>query len=289
MTGSIYLYHYSLLWLLIKNEDIVVIHGNQIPLAIPLSQVNHKAIYVGFTLRVLHFLKTKRRACLSARPNFHRWTVRPVSHIPMTEITQDKSTGGIRHQYRILPSILTNRGVFKGKQMFVPGSYGGPSQASNSSKAEISSGPFPKFTYNTFGFLWRYLKQASQITEDFGISFYLFITKQTYLLRLPKLLILTRELTEFSGRATLPLTRPRNIWLFLIDIGPSWGKKKTTFPSGRSLEEKKRVSFGKSSIVLHIPGPFFKERKEMMISIFTNLISLKWNGTSGLIQRARIH
>lgn len=207
----------------------------------------------------------------------------------MTNITQHKSTGGIRHLYRILPSILTDRGVFKDKQMSTLGAYGFSPGISNPSNAEISPASFTKFTYNSFEFLLRYLKKASQTIEDFGRSFYLFITKQTYLLRLPKLLILHRELNEFSRRATLPLTRPRNIWLFLIDIGPSWGKKKTTFPSGRSMEGKKRVSFGKSSIVLHIPEPFFKERKEMVISIFTNLISLKWNGTSGSKQRTKIH
>lgn len=95
--------------------------------------------------------------------------------------------------------------------MFTLEAYGGPSHPSNPSKAEISSGPFPKFTYNAFGFLWRYLKQSSQIKEDFGRSFYLFITKQANLLCLPKLLILPGELNVFSRRATLPLTRPINI------------------------------------------------------------------------------
>ena len=211
MTESIYPKHYPPLSSPAKNQDIIVIHGNQIALAIPLSQVNHQAIYILFTLRVLHFIKTKRRPCLLARPNFHLWTFRPETPMPMTKIIQDKSIGGIQHQYRIPPSILTNRGVFKGKQMFVPGSYGGPSQTSIPSKAEISSGPFPKFTYIAFGFLWRYLKQASQITKDFGRSFYLFTTKQTNLLCLPKLSILPGELNEFSRRATLPLTRSIDI------------------------------------------------------------------------------
>ena len=129
----------------------------------------------------------------------------------MTKIKQDKSIGRIQHEYRTLPSILTNRGVFKGKEMSTLGVYGGPLQTSNPSIAEISSGSFPKFTYNAFGYLWRYLKQASQITEDFGRSFYLFITKQTNLLYLPKLLILPGELNVFSRRATLPFTRPVNI------------------------------------------------------------------------------
>ena len=128
----------------------------------------------------------------------------------MTKIIQKKSIGVIHHEYRILASILTNRGVFKGKQMFTLGAYCGPSQNSNPSKAEISSGPFPEFTYNAFGFLWRYLKQASQITEDFGRSFYLFIKKHANLLCLPKLLILPCELNEFSQRATQPLASPIN-------------------------------------------------------------------------------
>ena len=155
--------------------------------------------------------KTRRRACLLTRPNFHRWTVRPVTHIPMTNITQHKSTEGIWHLYRILPSILTDRGVFKDKQMSTLGAYGFSPGISNPSNAEISPIPFPKCTYNSFEFLLRCLRKASQTIEDFGRSFYLFITKQTYLLRLPKFLILHRELNEFSRRATLPLTRPRNI------------------------------------------------------------------------------
>ena len=65
--------------------------------------------------------------------------------MPMTKIIQEKSAGGIHHEYRVLPSILTNRGVFNRKQMFTLGAYGGPSQNSNPSKAEISSGPFPEF------------------------------------------------------------------------------------------------------------------------------------------------
>ena len=111
MTGSIYPKHYPPLSSPVKNQDIIVIHGNQIALAIPLSQVNHQAIYILFTLRVLHFIKTKRRPCLLARPNFHPWTFRPVTPMPMTKIIQDKIIGGIQHEYRILPSILTNRSV----------------------------------------------------------------------------------------------------------------------------------------------------------------------------------
>jgi hypothetical protein len=131
--------------------------------------------------------------------------------MPMTKITQDKSIGRIQHQYRISPSILTSRSAFNGKQLFTLGAYGGPSRTSNSSNAEIHPGPFPKCTCNAFGFLWRYLKQASQINEDFGRIFYLFITKQANLACLPKLLIHPGELNEFSRRETLPLTRPINI------------------------------------------------------------------------------
>ena len=211
MTGSIYPNHYLLLSSPVKNRDIIVIPGIQIPLAIPLSQANHLAIYMVFTLRVLHFIKTRRRACLLTRPSFHPWTVRPVTPMPMTKITQDKSIGRIQHQYRISPSILTSRSAFKGKQLFTLGAYGGPSRTSNSSNAEIHPGPFPKCTCNAFGFLWRHLKKASQTIEDFGRNFYLFLTKQANLLCLPKLLILPGELNEFSRRATLPLTRPINI------------------------------------------------------------------------------
>ena len=210
MTESIYPKHYPPLSSPAKNQDIIVIHGNQIALAIPLSQVNHQAIYILFTLRVLHFIKTKRRPCLLARPNFHLWTFRPVTPMPMTKIIQDKSIGEIQHEYRVLPSILTNRSAFKGRQLFALGAYGGPYQTSNPSKAEISSGPFPKCTYNAFGFFWRYRKQASQTIEDFRRIFCLFLTKQANLLCLPKLLILPGELIEFSRRATLPLTSPIN-------------------------------------------------------------------------------
>jgi hypothetical protein len=55
------------------------------------------------------------------------------------------------------------------------------------------------------------------------------------------------------------------------------------------MAEKNRVSFGESCIVLHSTVPFINEIKEMMKSIFTNLISLKWNGTIGSKQRAKIH
>ena len=185
--------------------------GIQIPLTISHSQVIHPVTCPIFTLRVFHFLKTRWRGYLLALPNFHPRTVRPVTPMPMIKIIQDKSIGGILHEYRILPSILTNRGVFKMIQMFTLGAYGGPSQTSNPSKAEISSGPFPKFTYNAFGFLWRYLKQASQITEDFEGSLYLFITKQAKLLCLPKISILPGELNVFSRRVTQLLTRPINI------------------------------------------------------------------------------
>ena len=211
MTESIYPNHYLLLSSPVKNRGVIVIPGIQIPLAIPLSQANHLAIYMVSTLRVLHFIKTRRRACLLTRPSFHPWIVRPVTPMPMTKITQNKSTGGIQHEYRILPSILSNRSAFKRKQLSTLGAYGGPSRTSNPSKAEISSGPFPKCTYNAFGFLWRYLKQASQINEDIGRIFYLFLTKQANLLCLPKLLILPGELNVFSRRATLPLTSPINI------------------------------------------------------------------------------
>ena len=241
-----------------------------------------------YSLLNIHFLKISSLVIFSPS-NFHSWTVRPVTQIPMTKITQVKSAGRIQHQYRILPSILTNIGVFKGKQMFTLGAYGSPSLTSNPSKAEITSGQLPKCTYNASGFLWRYLKKASKTIEDFGRSFYLFITKQANLLCLLKLLILPGELKEFSRRATLPLVRPIKIWLFSIDIGPSWDKKKTTFPSGRSMVEKNRVSYGKSCIVLHIPAIFFTERKEMVISIFTKPKSLKWNGANGSEQRAKIH
>ena len=207
----------------------------------------------------------------------------------MTRTIQDKSAGGIYHQYRILPPISTNRSAFKGKQLFTLGAYGGPSRTSNTSKAEIHSVPFPEFTCNAFGFLSIYRKKASQAIKGFGRSLYLFIAKHAKLLCFPKILILPGELNEFSRRATLPLTRPVNIWLFSIDIGPSWGKKKTTFPSGRSMAKKNRVPFGESCIVLHTPVPFINEIKAMMESIFTNLISLKWNGTSGSKQRAKIH
>lgn len=211
MTWSIYPNHYLQLSSSVKNRGVIVTLGNQISLTIPLTQVNNQSIYMVFTLRVLHFIKTRRRACLLTRPNFHPWTVRPVTPMPMTKITQNKSTGGIQHEYRILPSILLNRSAFKRKQLFTLGAYGGPSRTSNPGKAENSSGPFPKCTYNAFGFLWRYLKQASQINEDFGRIFYLFITKQANLACLPKLLILPGELNMFSRRETLPLTRPINI------------------------------------------------------------------------------
>ena len=91
------------------------------------------------------------------------------------------------------------------------GDYDCPPGISNPSNSEISTAPFPICTYNSLEFPWRCLKKASQTIEDVGGSFYLFITKQINLLRLLKLSILPRELREFSRRATLPLTRPRNI------------------------------------------------------------------------------
>jgi hypothetical protein len=131
--------------------------------------------------------------------------------MPMTRAIQDKSAGGIDHQYRISRSILTNRSAFKGKQLFTLGAYGGPSRTSNTSKAEIHSVPFPEFTCNAFGFLSIYRKKASQAIKGFGRSLYLFIAKHAKLLCFPKILILPGELNEFSRRATLPLTRPVNI------------------------------------------------------------------------------
>ena len=211
MKGSNYPSHYLLLSSPVKNRDIIVTPGIQIPLAIPLSQANHQAFYMLFTLRVLHFIKTRRRACVLTGPIFHPWTVRPVTPMPMTKIIQDKSMGGIQREYRILPSILTNRGVFKGKQLFTLGAYGGPSRTSNPSKAEIHPGPSSKCTFNAFGFLWRQLKKSSHTIEDFGRNFYLFVTKHASFACLPKLLILPGELNEFSRRATLPLTRLINI------------------------------------------------------------------------------
>ena len=129
----------------------------------------------------------------------------------MTRAIQDKSAGGIDHQYRISRSILTNRSAFKGKQLFTLGAYGGPSRTSNTSKAEVTSVPFPAFTCNAFGFFSIYRKKASQIIEGFGRGFYLFIAKHAKLLCSPKLLILPGELHEFSRGATLPLARPINI------------------------------------------------------------------------------
>ena len=148
---------------------------------------------------------------LPALPNFYPWTVRPVTPMPMTRVIQDKSAGGIDHQYRISRSILTNRSSFKGKELFTLGAYGRPSQTSNTSKAEVHSGPFREFTHNAFEFLSIYRKKASQTIKGFGRSFYLFIAKHTKLLCFPKILILPGELNEFSRRATLPLTRPVNI------------------------------------------------------------------------------
>jgi hypothetical protein len=131
--------------------------------------------------------------------------------MPMTRAIQDKSAGGIDHQYRISRSILTNRSAFKGKQLFTLGAYGGPPRTSNTSKAEVTSVPFPEFTCNALGFFSIYRKKASQTIEGFGRSFYLFIAKHAKLLCFPKLLILPGELNEFSRRATLPLARPVNI------------------------------------------------------------------------------
>ena len=185
--------------------------GIQILLTISHSQVIHPVTCPIFILRVFHFLKTKWRGYPLALPNFYPWTVRPVTPMPMTRAIQDKSAGGIDHQYRVSRSILTNRCAFKGKQLFTLGAYGGPSRTSNTSKAEVHSGPFPEFTYNAFGFLSIYRKKASQTIKGFGRSFYLFIAKHAKLLCFTKILILPGKLNEFSRRATLPLTRPINV------------------------------------------------------------------------------
>ena len=45
----------------------------------------------GFNSPGSSFYKNKEAWCLLTRPSFHRWTVRPVTHIPMANITLDKS------------------------------------------------------------------------------------------------------------------------------------------------------------------------------------------------------
>ena len=116
------------------------------------------------------FYKNKEACVSSYSSKFSPWTVRPVTHIPMTNITQHKSTGGIRHLYRILPSILTDRGEFKDKQMSTLGAYGFP--------LEFLIQAILRLAHIIYKIYIQFIripsecpKEASQTIEDFGRSF----------------------------------------------------------------------------------------------------------------------